>query len=115
MDTAQDYEPLAALNQAPSVKRASVGRSAVRRGGRATKAAFGVDQSQPQAIASARQIACIFAGAIIPTKRNSSLCLTVKMLQRLTQDVAFSPSSTPNATSVGAPRRVDVIAATVTV
>ena len=72
-------------------------------------------QSQSQAIASARQIACILVGPTVPTKRASSLCLTVKTLQRLTQDVVFKPSSTPTATSVGAPRSVDVMAATVTV
>lgn len=74
-----------------------------------------VDQSQSQAIASARQIAHIFAGPTVPTKRDGSLCLTVKTLQRLTQDVVFKPSSTPTSTSVGAPRSMDVITATVTV
>lgn len=74
-----------------------------------------VGQSQSQAMASARQIARIFAGPTVPTKRASSLCLTVKMLQRLTQDVVFKPSSTPTSTSVGAPRSADVTAATVTV
>ena len=66
-------------------------------------------------MARAAQTLFNFSAETVPTKEVSSRRGTVKRLQRLTHEVCLSPSSTPNSTSVGDPRRVDVTAATVTV
>src|SRR5262249_17948782 len=73
------------------------------------------DQSQPHAMEMALQTARIFPDPSVPTNVLRSFCRTVKTLHRLTQEVDFSPSSTPTSTSVGDPRSVEVTAATVTV
>jgi hypothetical protein len=72
-------------------------------------------QSQPHAMASASQTRRMVWEPTVPTNVRSSCCGTVNTWHRLTHDGAFSPSSEPTGTSVGAPRLVEVIAATVTV
>ena len=62
----------------------------------------------------ASRIAVMTAGGTVPTNARNPSFGTVTRLSRLIAEVVFSPYSGPMTTSVGIPRMVVVIGATVT-
>ena len=71
--------------------------------------------SQPREKCKAAQISFIRAELSCVTRLPNRCCETVTAWCRFTAQADFIPSSSVSTTSDGAPRRVDVIGATVTV